>query len=142
MDPLADLCGRLKTQAAAAMGMKAYLYTEKGGERVRHARAFLYRDGQCPVESAGKDSATALIALRHLTISRLVTLLDPTLVQSPPGVSSIAVQAVLARLAGDTPGTVPMASTLPPRPGQKRQAADALPQPQLRDDGRQMTACD
>lgn len=114
MDPLADLCGRLKTQAAATMGMKAYLYVEKSGERMRHGRVFLYRNGQCVVEFEDQDTSTALHALRDLAISRLVTLLDPTLIKPSPGISSIPVEAVLARLTGGARDTIPALPEPPP----------------------------
>jgi hypothetical protein len=108
MDPLEDLCARLKTQAAAGMGMRAYLYAERGSERLRHGRIFLHRDGRCIVECEGMDGDAALQALREMGPNRLVTLLDTTLIQPAAGIPCLRVEAVLSGLGVSGPAAEPM----------------------------------
>lgn len=119
MDPLQELCARLKTQAATGMGMKAYFYAERSGERMRHGRIFLYRDGNCVIEFEDLDPSAALLALRDLALTRLVTLLDATLVHAAPGAASLRVETVLARISGSSVpvGTGPVAAAAPSPPG-------------------------
>lgn len=116
MDPLEDLCARLKAQAASGMGMKAYLYAERSGDRMRHGRVFLHRDGRCVVEFEDLDPNAALAALRELGLTRLVTLLDVTLIQPAPGVPSLRVEAVLAAISGSATAAAAAPTAAAPLP--------------------------